>query len=85
MEPGRVSANDLSHDDDGALSSGKDDQKCDDDNDDDYGALAQVMAKCSYNLYHEIYSLKHSQGQGQYPDVVEDGAQVISSMFIMSG
>ena len=47
MEPGRVSANDLSHDDDGALSSGKDDQKCDDDDDDDYGALAQVMAKCS--------------------------------------
>ena len=47
VEPGRVSANDLSHDDDGALSSGKDDQKCDDDDDDDYGALAQVMAKCS--------------------------------------
>ena len=44
MEPGRVSANDLSHDDDGALSSGKDDHKCDDD---DYSALAQVMVKCS--------------------------------------
>ena len=67
MEPGRVSANDLSHDDDGALSSGKDDHKCDDDDDDDYGALAQVMAKCSYNLYHEIYSLKTFSGSGSIP------------------